>query len=335
MRAIELLVRTASFKASKLATTSPPRTTSAVISLRLAMRCSPRRARSSSGYSSSTVMAVRKPRPPRFTGNSGISRRRQTVERVALLAAAVAGGDAPAIEAARLDLHGALPPAGPGPLRIAPDIEVAVVAEVLAAVDPGANLPAARAIAAVGLRRRATIERAAAATAGAAVLDRLVADGRLVRDGATVTRPGSIPSLPPRDPALAAAMDRLEGALAVAAPPALAEAAQAAGCPPDAVRELERGGRIVVLEPDLAYASSTYAEIAAAAVEAAHRGPLTPAALRDATGSSRKYVMAILADLDRRGILRRTPDGHLPGPRAGAGIVAGATALTAAETTVR
>ncbi len=30
--------------------------------------------------------------------------------------------------------------------------------------------------------------------------------------------------------------------------------------------------------------------------------------------------MAILADLDRRGILRRTPDGHLPGPRANAGI---------------
>src|SRR5271169_4732002 len=75
MRAMELLVSTASFKASKLATTSPPRTTSAVMSLRLAMRCSPRRARSSSGYNSSTVMAVRKPSPPRFTGKRGISRR--------------------------------------------------------------------------------------------------------------------------------------------------------------------------------------------------------------------------------------------------------------------
>src|ERR1035437_580566 len=75
MRAIELLVRTTSFKVSKLATTSPERATSAVISLRLAMRCSPRRARSSSGYSSSTVMAVRKPSPPRLTGNRGISRR--------------------------------------------------------------------------------------------------------------------------------------------------------------------------------------------------------------------------------------------------------------------
>src|ERR1017187_1689409 len=75
MRAIELLVSTASFKASKLATTSPERVTSAVISLRRAMRCSPRRARSSSGNTSSTVMAVRKPSPPRLTGNRGISRR--------------------------------------------------------------------------------------------------------------------------------------------------------------------------------------------------------------------------------------------------------------------
>ena len=56
-------------------------------------------------------------------------------------------------------------------------------------------------------------------------------------------------------------MDRLEEALAAAAPPALAEAASAAGCPPDGVRDLERAGRIVVLEPDLAYASITYREL--------------------------------------------------------------------------
>ena len=44
--------------------------------------------------------------------------------------------------------------------------------------------------------------------------------------------------------------------------------------------------------------------------------PLTPAAFRDATGTSRRYVMAILEDLDRRGILRRTPDRPRAGPRA-------------------
>ena len=42
--------------------------------------------------------------------------------------------------------------------------------------------------------------------------------------------------------------------------------------------------------------------------------PLTPAAYRDAIGSSRRYVMAILEDLDRRGLLRRTDAGHVLGP---------------------
>jgi hypothetical protein len=112
-------------------------------------------------------------------------------------------------------------------------------------------------------------------------------------------------------------MDRLVAVLAVPAPPPLGAAARACACPPDTVRALERDGRIVVLEPDLAYAATTYAELTATALRLASTAPLTPAALRDATGTSRKYVMAILEDLDRRAILRRTPDGHVPGPRAG------------------
>ena len=62
-------------------------------------------------------------------------------------------------------------------------------------------------------------------------------------------RPGTAPAAREPDPTWLAAMDRLERALAVAAPPALSEAARAAGCPPDGVRALERAGRIVVLEP--------------------------------------------------------------------------------------
>jgi selenocysteine-specific elongation factor len=111
-------------------------------------------------------------------------------------------------------------------------------------------------------------------------------------------------------------MDRLERALATAAPPALAEAARTAGCSREGVRALETSGRIVVLEPDLAYAATTYREITATAVAMARTAPLTPAALRDATGTSRRFVMAILEDLDRRAVLRRTSDGHVPGSRA-------------------
>ena len=67
-----------------------------------------------------------------------------------------------------------------------------------------------------------------------------------------------------------------------------------------------------MLDDDLAYAASAYRELQRQALDLAGAGPLTPAALRDATGTSRKYVMAILEDLGRRGVLRRTPDGHVP-----------------------
>jgi selenocysteine-specific elongation factor len=111
-------------------------------------------------------------------------------------------------------------------------------------------------------------------------------------------------------------MDRLEAALAVSAPPSFAEAVRLARCPAEGVRALEAAGRIVRIEPDLAWAGSTYRELETLALRLADPGPLTPATLRDATGTSRKYVMALLEDLDRRGVLRRTPDGHVRGPRA-------------------
>ena len=74
--------------------------------------------------------------PPR-----GISRRRQSAERVGRLATAVAQDDARATAAARLDLHGVLGPGdgGVGPVAVAPDVieavDAAVVAGVSAAVD--------------------------------------------------------------------------------------------------------------------------------------------------------------------------------------------------------
>jgi selenocysteine-specific elongation factor len=165
------------------------------------------------------------------------------------------------------------------------------------------------------LRRLATVDERHAGGIVDALLAGLVGDGRLERVGDRIHVPGRSAELPV---GLVAAMDRLERSLALPAPPSLAEATRTSGCPPDGVRALESAGRIIRLDGDLAYAAATYRELADAALRMARDGALAPAAYRDATGTSRKYVLAILEDLDRRGILRRTPAGHLPGPRAAA-----------------
>ncbi|HMA47855.1 MAG TPA: selenocysteine-specific translation elongation factor [Frankiaceae bacterium] len=246
----------------------------------------------------------------------GISRRRQTVARVAALAAAVDARDWPAAAAARLELHGAVA-ADDGRVELAPDVADRLDREVVAAVPvtEWLPLPVVRSRAARLLRRHVALDARSVTRAAADAVDRLLEHGRLFRDGGSVALPGSRPRMD-ADPTLMAAMDRLEQALAVTAPPSLAAAAREAGCPATGVRELERAGRLVVLEPDLAYASATYRDLSVRALALAATAPLTPAALRDATGTSRRYVMAILEDLDRRGILRRTADGHVPGPRA-------------------
>ena len=200
-------------------------------------------------------------------------------------------------------------------MELAPDVAEAAATTALTAVgQDGMRVGPLRATTATALRRLVTLRRDVAADAADAVIDRIVADGRFVRDGDTIRPMGRVAPAP--DPALAAAMDRLEAALDTLAPPPLAAAAHAAGCPPEGVQSLERAGRIAILEPDLAYATSTYRDLSARAVSMAAVEPLTPAAFRDATGTSRKYVMAILEDLDRRAILRRTPEGHVPGPKA-------------------
>lgn len=237
--------------------------------------------------------------PPR-----GISRRRQTTGRLDALASGAVD--------ARLDLHGALVTAGR--VALADDVAGAALHAARSAAV-GVPITAIRSHVASTLRRIVTLRRDDAATAASMVVDRAIADGALVRDGDRVHVPGAATSRPP-DATLLAAMDRLETLLAVPSPPALTDAARIAGCPSDGIRDLERAGRIVVLAPDLAYAAATYRDLTDRAVRSAMQAPLTPAAFRDATGTSRKFVMAILEDLDRRAILRRTPAGHVPGPKA-------------------
>jgi selenocysteine-specific elongation factor len=270
---------------------------------------------------------VLEPAPPR-----GAGRRRMTPERLAALIDAVTADDADRIAAARVDLHGALPLMHTAETRtsvrevaLASDVTEALIADVSAAVaehhrttpmSSGLPQPKARMLLLRRLRSMAAVRREHEAAARAAVdrlLDALVLGGTLLRRGDALRDPSIAGDLSTE---LVDAMTRLEAALSVAGPPALRDAAIQAGCPPEGVRALVSEGRIVRLGEDLAWATPTYHRLAATALERARTAPLTPAAFRDATGTSRKFVMAILEDLDRRGILARTPDGHVPGPRA-------------------
>jgi len=253
----------------------------------------------------------------------GVSRRRAPPELLATLAVAIDDLDLDATADARVALHGLL--AGADRLLLAPDVRDALETAALAAIaahhdaepaSSGLPAPALRGTLRSAFGRLVTIrgDDAPAVEAGiAAVLDDLVVRRRLARDGDRFRDPAR-GSGPP--PALAAAMDRLVALLDVPAPPDLSAAARAAGCPPEGIRDLERAGRIVRVEADLAWARPAFERLAATALALARRAPLAPATLRDATGTSRRVVMPLLEDLNRRGILVRTPSGHVPGPRA-------------------
>src|SRR6185295_18372223 len=124
------------------------------------------------------------------------------------LAVAVGLGDVPAIGAARVELHGALatdvaeePPTAPRVVALADDVSEALTTAALEAVAAhhatsplSAGLPLARARATLlrRLRSLATVERANADAAAAAVsrlLDNLVAEGRLARHGDALRDP--------------------------------------------------------------------------------------------------------------------------------------------------
>ena len=248
----------------------------------------------------------------------GVARRRATPDRLQALARRPAGTEQ--WRTARLDLHGWLPGLSPA---LAADVATGIDAALVAAAgkQPGVRMAELVGAGAADLRHRVGSPGQALADGRdggdrlvAARLDGLIAAGLLARDSDRVRPAGSAVAGP--SVALAAAMDRLVAALSVVSPPSLRSAAHEAGCPDEGIRLLEHANRIVRLESDLAWAFPTWSELATCALALAASSPLTPAGYRDAIGTSRKYAMAILEDLDRRAILRRTPAGHVPGPRA-------------------
>ncbi|OGN86144.1 MAG: selenocysteine-specific translation elongation factor [Chloroflexi bacterium GWC2_73_18] len=297
-------------------------------------------------------LVLRRPTPPATLGGGRVldswpvSRARRKTAGHGALEALAAAADPVARAVALVELHGALPRAralsaaaadGPpepalatasarlvraGEVLLAPALAAALAEEAIGAVRAahGANplsegTPLAELRTTVGrtLRREAGLGERDAADAATALLATLVAGGRLAQSGNLVRDPSFRRAFPP---AMEAAMARLVAALATATPPALSAAVAELRLPGEAVRALESAGRIVRVEADLAYESATYQRLRGLALDLARRVPLSPAAYRDATGTSRKYALAILEHLDGRGELRRTPAGHILGPRA-------------------
>jgi selenocysteine-specific elongation factor len=90
------------------------------------------------------------------------------------------------------------------------------------------------------------------------------------------------------------------------------------GARPEVVRGLVREGLLVDLEGVIFTAAALAAARDRIASALHSSGSITVAQARDVLGSSRKYVLALLARLDADGVTRRRGDDRFPGPRMGA-----------------
>ena len=81
-----------------------------------------------------------------------------------------------------------------------------------------------------------------------------------------------------------------------------------------ALKGLEKEGAIVAVEADRWYAAEAFAGVLATLSATLDTvTPVTPSALREALGVSRKYLMPLLEHCDRRGYTRRVGDGRVRG----------------------
>ncbi len=171
---------------------------------------------------------------------------------------------------------------------------------------------------------RPVVEHAALdAGCPAAVIDEMIAwcerDGTIVREAGGWRLPGHRVAL---DADQRRARDALLTALDATpfAPPALREAATAAGASRALLGELESAGDLVLLSDDIAMTSAAVEHAATLLRDAATvEGPLTASRARQVLGTSRKFVLPLLEELDRRGVTRREGDTRSFVPSAGPG----------------
>ena len=140
--------------------------------------------------------------------------------------------------------------------------------------------------------------------------------GDLLRAG-TVARVGGVVHLSGFQPTVAggaAQIDRLVQAVTEAGltPPTVAELAAATGMPEAAaaLRLAAREGRLIAVERDRYYAPAALARLEKAFHAIAAEGEITPAALRQSLGLTRKFLIPLLEWADAQGITERVGEGR-------------------------
>jgi selenocysteine-specific elongation factor len=219
-------------------------------------------------------------------------------------AAAAVGLDGPAAAAAAKDQR--LLPLGPAVAH--PQAAAAWTAAVTEALSAYHAANPVDRTAPKDLAVRAVVAAGCPEILAGTLLDTLVRIGRLTAEGPGLRTPDHAVALSPTE---TAARDQLLAVLGADpfAPPGLAEAAAAAGASGALVRELEAAGQLVRLGRDLALVGSAL-DLAVERLRTVYdaEGPLTAARAKEVLGTSRKYALPLLEELDRRGRTRREGD---------------------------
>jgi selenocysteine-specific elongation factor len=145
----------------------------------------------------------------------------------------------------------------------------------------------------------------------AALVQRLVADGRLAERGTALALPEHRPQLSPTQEA---SWVRARATLAAdpTRPPSPAQLESDFGLDRELVAALGERGDLVRIGTEAVYLPETVARFADAVVgELVATRTITVARARDLTGSSRKHVLPLLQFLDDHGLTRRQGDDRI------------------------
>ncbi|MEA2661274.1 MAG: selenocysteine-specific elongation factor [Chloroflexota bacterium] len=141
----------------------------------------------------------------------------------------------------------------------------------------------------------------------AALVARLVADGRVAERGTSLAMPSHRPTLTPEQDA---SWSKARAVLArePLQPPSAATLQQEFGIDLDVLMALADRGDVVRVGTDGVFLPDAVERFGDAIIDALRDGPITVAKARDLTGSSRKHVLPLLQFLDDHGLTRRVGD---------------------------